>query len=74
MDANEKELLELIRAIMPFGKFKDRPLFKLPDEYLLWFKEKGFPEGKLGLQMQQILEMKVNGLNKLLFELDRRYN
>ncbi|MEF1173028.1 DUF3820 family protein, partial [Vibrio sinaloensis] len=45
----EKEnLLKLARVQMPFGKYSGRVLIDLPEEYLLWFDKKGFPQGELG--------------------------
>ena len=45
----EKEnVLKLVRIKMPFGKYAGRVLIDLPEEYLLWFDKKGFPEGELG--------------------------
>ena len=65
------DLTELANARMPYGKYKDRYLTDLPDAYLVWFKRKGFPQGKLGLLLQAIHEIKVNGLEKLLIPLRR---
>lgn len=59
-------LIELGTATMPFGKYSGRTLLRVPEEYLLWFKDRGFPAGKLGLQMQQMLEIKINGLEPLV--------
>lgn len=58
--------LELAQAKMPFGKYKNRLLIDLPEYYLIWYKNKGFPLGKLGQQLQQIYEIKLNGLEYLL--------
>lgn len=55
----QKEMEELMAYKMPFGKFKDRKLIDLPVEYLLWFRRKGFPKGKLGKYMQIVMEMKM---------------
>ena len=63
---DEKDLLEATHATMPFGKYKGRKLIHIPEEYFLWFREKGFPEGKLGMHMAIILEAKVNGLQDVL--------
>ncbi len=41
-------LLKLARARMPFGKYKGRFLVNLPEPYLVWYSQKGFPEGELG--------------------------
>ena len=54
---------------MPFGKYKDRYLADLPETYLVWFSRQGLPEGKLGRMLQAMLELKVNGLEKLLVPL-----
>ena len=59
-------LLELVKARMPFGKYKDRLLCDLPVSYLEWFGRKGFPKGKLGMQLQTLYEIQLNGLGALL--------
>jgi len=51
---------------MPFGKYKGRTISDLPEHYLVWFHQKGFPEGKLGMLMATIYEVKLNGLEYLL--------
>ncbi len=59
-------LLQLTLTKMPFGKYKGTFLCDLPVSYLEWFEQKGFPEGKLGVQLQTIYEIKLNGLEYLL--------
>jgi uncharacterized protein (DUF3820 family) len=59
-------LLELVRMKMPFGKYKDRLLCDLPVSYLEWFQQKGFPKGKLGVLLETIYVIKLNGLEHLL--------
>jgi uncharacterized protein (DUF3820 family) len=59
-------LLDLVKVIMPFGKYKGRKLIDLPEYYLVWYKQKGFPKGKLGDQMGLMYEIKLNGLEYLL--------
>ena len=59
-------LLTLVRMEMPFGKYKGRLLCDLPVSYLEWFERKGFPEGKLGMLLQTVYEIKLNGLSYLL--------
>jgi len=51
---------------MPFGKYKGTILCYLPEPYLVWFKQKGFPEGKLGMMLETLYEIKLNGLEYLL--------
>ncbi len=63
---NKEDLLYLARTHMPFGKYAGRLLIDLPEEYLFWFEKKGFPENKLGAKMQLALELKRNGLERLL--------
>ena len=60
------DLTELANTRMPFGKYKDRLLVDLPEAYLVWFSRQGFPEGRLGRMLASMLEIKVNGLEKLL--------
>lgn len=61
------ELLELSQATMPFGKYTGRLLVDLPEPYVVWFSQQGFPQGKLGRQLAVVYEIKVNGL-EYLFE------
>ena len=65
------DLTELANTRMPFGKYKDRYLADLPGAYLVWFSRKGFPQGKLGRMLEAMLEIKTNGLQKLLVPLRR---
>jgi len=58
-------LLELAGARMPLGKYKDRLLIDLPEPYVVWFRQKGFPSGKLGKQLETIYVIKANGLEHL---------
>ncbi len=59
-------LLELVSTKMPFGKYQGWLLYKLPESYLVWFQKKGFPAGKLGIQLGTLYEIKLNGLEYLL--------
>jgi uncharacterized protein (DUF3820 family) len=43
----------------------------LPEPYLVWFKQKGFPEGKIGVLLATMYEIKLNGLEYLLNPLKR---
>ncbi|MCO5260583.1 MAG: DUF3820 family protein [Crocinitomicaceae bacterium] len=57
---------------MPFGKYKGYYLVDLPEYYVVWYKNNGFPNGKLGEQLQIIYEIKVNGLEPLIRPLINR--
>jgi len=63
------DLRELANMRMPFSKYKDRYLVDLPEAYLVWFGRQGFPQGKLGRMLEAVLEIKTNGLEKLLVPL-----
>lgn len=56
----------LLEMHMPFGKYAGRPIMDLPEDYLVWFSKKGFPEGELGGLMALALEIRTNGLEGLL--------
>ncbi|MGK2943189.1 MAG: DUF3820 family protein [Desulfuromonadales bacterium] len=64
-DFDHSEFLELVASRMPFGKYEGRRIIDLPEDYLVWFAGKGFPEGKLGRMMQAVYEIKLNGLEAL---------
>jgi uncharacterized protein (DUF3820 family) len=59
-------LVELVSARMPFGKYKNRILCDLPETYLVWFHQKGFPPGRIGVLLSALYEIKLNGLEYLL--------
>lgn len=59
-------LINLVTMQMPFGKYKGTLLCNLPVSYLEWFQRKGFPDGKLGMLLQTLYEIKLNGLEYLL--------
>lgn len=60
-----EKLLELAVMRMPFGKYKGRRLVDLPERYVVWFAQEGFPDGKLGDMLKTVYEIKVNGLEYL---------
>jgi uncharacterized protein len=67
-------LIKLANYRMPFGRYANRLLLEIPDEYFIWFSNKGFPEGELGLFMAMMLEIKINGLEYLLDPLKKADN
>lgn len=75
-DPGHEEFRQLLADIaetrIPFGMFgpakyppKGVPIMDLPVEYLVWFKERGFPKGRLGVLMEQVLEIKCAGLDSI---------
>ncbi|SEW50963.1 DUF3820 family protein [Chitinophaga arvensicola] len=73
MSQPDPEMLQtLVVMKMPFGKYKDVVLCDLPVSYLEWFQRKGFPKGKLGMLLETMLVIKMNGLTQLLDPLKKR--
>lgn len=73
MSQPDPELLkQLVVMKMPFGKYKDVVLCDLPVSYLEWFQRKGFPKGKLGMLLETMLVIKMNGLAQLLDPLKKK--
>jgi len=69
----QEELVQLAHAKMPFGKYEGRFLVDLPEYYLVWYRNKGFPKGKLGNQLQIVYELKLNGLEGMLRDIRHRF-
>lgn len=53
---------------MPFGRYGPEncppsglPIARLPLEYLLWFKARGFPKNRVGELLQFVCELKEAG-------------
>ena len=66
-------LIELAHYKMPFGKYKGWYLIDLPESYLIWFRQKGFPAGKLGKMLQSVLEIKINELETLVKRIQKDF-
>ena len=66
-------LIELAHYRMPFGKYSGRYLMDLPLPYLVWFRQKGFPQGKLGNLLHSTLEIKEHGLEGLILRIRKEF-
>lgn len=71
-------LIEIGGTRIPFGKFgiKAYPpggvsIMDLPDEYLAWFAERGFPKGRLGELMAEVFSIKSVGMDHVFDPLRR---
>ena len=63
---NLEILNELVSIRMPYGKYKGRLICDLPEFYLVWYESNGFPQGKIGILLATMYEIKLNGLEYLL--------
>lgn len=73
MDKNQQQLVKLAHTKMPFGKYEGKFLIDLPEYYVVWYNNKGFPKGELGEQLKLIYELKLNGLEELIRNIKKRY-
>ncbi|MFA6945660.1 MAG: DUF3820 family protein [Pedobacter sp.] len=63
---NPQILKDLVSIAMPYGKYKGRLICDLPEYYLVWYENNGFPAGKIGILLASMYEIKLNGLEYLL--------
>ena len=66
-------LIDLAKMKMPFGKYQGRYLINLPEHYIVWYKNKGFPAGKLGKQMELVYELQLNGLEDIIRKIQKDF-
>lgn len=69
MENKQHELVILANTKMPFGKFKGRYIIDLPEHYVVWYHNKGFPKGKMGDMLNLVYEIQLNGLEDLVRKL-----
>ena len=73
LDENQQKLITLAHTKMPFGKYEGWHLIDLPEYYVVWYSNKGFPKGQLGEQLQLVYELKLNGLEELIRNIRKKY-
>jgi len=54
---------------MPYGKYKGKYLIDLPEHYIVWYHNKGFPPGKFGEMLFLVYEIQLNGLEDMVRKL-----
>ncbi len=69
IEFKQDNLFKLARQKMPFGKYKGYLLIDLPEDYIVWFSNQGFPNGEIGNLLAELYEIKVNGLEYLFEQL-----
>ena len=69
----QDHLIELAHYKMPFGKYKGWYLVDLPESYFVWFRQQGFPEGKLGRLLQEMMEIMAKARGGSVCGMDERY-
>ncbi len=74
MDKNQQKLIDLAHTKMPFGKYEGYYLIDIPEYYIVWYRNKGLPNGTLGEQLQLVYELKLNGLEDLIQNIRKKYS
>ncbi|MEY2705963.1 MAG: hypothetical protein RL407_2025 [Bacteroidota bacterium] len=70
---NPQILIDLVKLRMPFGKYKGRLLCEIPEDYLVWMQKKGFPSGHLGMCLNTLYEIRLNGLEEILQQVKQQH-
>jgi uncharacterized protein (DUF3820 family) len=73
LDKNQQKLIDLAHTKMPFGKYEGYYLIDIPEYYIVWYRNKGLPNGTLGEQLQMVYELKLNGLEDLIRNIRKKY-
>lgn len=71
MEKNSQQelLMKLANSKMPYGKYKGKYLIDLPEHYIVWYRNKGFPSGKFGEMLHLVYEIQLNGLEDMVRKL-----
>ena len=71
---DKEYFIKLTKMRMPYGKYKGKLLIDLPEPYVVWYSQKGFPKGELGQMLAIIFEIKLNGLEHLFNPIRKQLN
>ena len=72
MNPSQEILIKLAHTKMPFGKYEGRFHIDLHEYYLVWLKNNRLPKGKLGEQLLLVYEIKLNGLENLIRNIQKQ--
>ena len=65
-------LLKIANTKMPYGKYEGKYMIDLPEYYVVWYRNKGFPKGQIGEMLATVYELKLNGLEELVRNLRKK--
>lgn len=71
-DQSKQFLLKLANTKMPYGKYEGRYMIDIPEYYVVWYRNKGFPKGQIGEMLATVYELKLNGLEQLVRNLRKK--
>lgn len=72
-DKSKQFLIKLAQTKMPYGKYKGKYMINLPEFYVVWYRNKGFPKGQIGEMLATVYELKINGLEDLVRNIKKQY-
>lgn len=62
---SSKDIFEGLNMPMPFGAHKGVKIIDLPEHYLVWWSQQGFPDTPIGRLLATSYEIQLNGLKGL---------
>ncbi len=71
-DKEKQFLIKLATTKMPYGKYEGRFMIDLPEYYVLWYRNKGLPKGQIGEMLATVYELKINGLEYLVRNIQKQ--
>ncbi len=72
-DKSKQFLIKLAQTKMPYGKYQGRYMIDLPEFYVVWYRNKGFPKGQIGEMLATVYELKMNGLENLVRNIQKAF-
>jgi uncharacterized protein (DUF3820 family) len=66
MEVTRQLLSEMVSTKMPYGQYESTVLCNLPISYLSGFNSIGYPNGKLGILLQALYDIKQEGSEHIL--------
>ena len=73
LQPDKQFLIDLAHTRMPYGKYEGRYIIDLPEYYVVWYHNKGFPKGKLGQMLTTVYELKLNGLEYIVRNIQQQF-